>query len=578
MNRLFLLCFIIYFPIVHAASPAPSVGKTVMVSSSHHLASQVGVDILKQGGNAVDAAVAMGYALAVVHPCCGNIGGGGFMLIHLANGKSIFLNFRETAPQAIKPSLYLDQNNKVQQEKLYYGYLATGVPGTVMGLNTALQRYGTMTLMQVMSPAIRLAEQGFTLGPGDIDFFARASHYFKKENNVAAIFLKRDRSAYQVGERLKQHNLAKTLLLIANKGTDVFYHGEIAEKIVRASKKHGGILALNDFKQYSVTEETPITCNYRGYRIVSAPPPSSGGVTLCEILNILSQYSLGVMGYHAAASVHYTVEALRYAFADRNQFLGDPAFIDNPIKRLTDPAYAAELRNYIKADQAGKSADVNSQLKPLRHKQVHDDLQPMREEQYTTHYSVVAGNMAVSVTYTLDAYFGAKVMAEDTGFFLNNELGDFAVQVGHTNAFQLVQGRANLMAPNKRPLSSMTPTLIFKNDQLFMALGATGGSTIISTVLGIIQNVIDYGMDIQSAVDAPRYHMQWWPDKIFHEPYTFSKDTEEKLKQMGHNLQLGSPYQSLYWGAANAVLVDHTSAMLYGAADSRRQEGRALGY
>ena len=576
---LFLLLMQMLAQLCYASNREVAVAQHAMISSSHHLATQVGLDILKQGGNAVDAAVAMGYALAVVHPCCGNIGGGGFMLIHLPNHKQVFLNFREKAPRKIKPQLYLDSHDTVQQEKLYYGYLAVGVPGTVMGLNTALKRYGSMTLMQVMTPALKLAQQGFTLERGDVDFLKRAQSYFDKEPNVAAIFLNKHKQAYQVGERLQQAALAKTLKLIAQQGTDVFYRGEIAHKIVHASQAHGGILSLEDFKDYSVSQEAPITCYYHGYKIVAAPPPSSGGVSLCQMLNILRAYPLRSLGYHTAASVHYSVEAMRYAFADRNLHLGDPDFVENPIRRILDPAYAAKLRTFIQANQAGDSAKVNAQLQPLQMNNANKaTLKPMREEQYTTHYSIMTRDMAVSVTYTLDAYFGAKVIAEDTGFFLNNELGDFAVQVGYPNVFQLVQGEANLMAPNKRPLSSMTPAMVYKDEQLFMVLGATGGSTIITTVLGVIQNIIDYDMNIQQAVDAPRYHMQWWPDKIYREPHAFSKATEEKLLAMGYDLQLGSPYQSLYWGAANAVMMDPHDGQLYGGADSRRTEGLALGY
>ena len=564
----------------YAASRAPAEAQHAMVSSSHYLASMVGRDILLRGGNAVDAAVAMGYALAVVHPCCGNIGGGGFMLIHQPKGNNRFINFREKAPKAIKPELFLNEHGNVQQERLYYGYLAVGVPGTVMGLNTALQRYGTLPLAEVMEPAIRLAGEGFILKYGDVDFFNRGLEYFKKEPNVSAIFLK-SQQPYQVGERLKQPQLAKTLELIAKQGTPAFYQGEIAKKIVAANQQHGGILSLQDFKDYTVTEETPVTCRYRNTQVVSAPPPSSGGTALCQTLNILDGFALSEMGYHAAASVHVITEALRYAFADRNEHLGDPAFVKNPVKQLTSPQYAAKIREKIATNpRAGDSSKVNTELETLwgKNRKLKPSNKRLREEQYTTHYSVVANGMAVSVTYTLDAYFGAKVIAGDTGFFLNNELGDFAVKVGHANAFQLVQGAANLMAPGKRPLSSMTPTILLKDKKLLMVLGATGGSTIISTVLGVIQNVLDFGLDIQEAVDAPRFHMQWLPDAIFMEPRTFSKDTQERLMEMGYDLRLGSPYRSLFWGAANAIWVDQANHRYYGGADSRRQEGLAVGY
>jgi gamma-glutamyltranspeptidase / glutathione hydrolase len=550
-----------------------------MVVSAQRLASAVGLAILQRGGNAIDAAVAAGYALAVVHPCCGNLGGGGFMLIHLASGKDIVLDFRETAPLAATRDMYLDASGKVVPTASTRGYKAVGVPGTVLGLDTALKRYGSMDRAAVMAPAIALAEEGFVLSGPDSDILSTGAKTFAKEPNIAAIFLK-DGKPPAAGDRLVQRDLAETLKLIAKDGSDAFYRGPIAEAIVAASRAKGGLLELDDFRRYQVVERDPVHCRYHGYDIASAPPPSSGGTTLCEILNILEGLPLAAEGYHSAASTHDMIEAMRRAYLDRNNRLGDPAYVGNPIKQLLSQDYAASLRADIDPGRATPSSGLQSDLGT--------------EGSQTTHYAVIdsAGN-AVGVTYTINSYFGAKVIAARTGFFLNDEMDDFTAKPGAANMFGLVQGAANAIAPGKRPLSSMSPTLLTKNGQPFLLLGSPGGPRIITAILEVIVNVVDFGMDLQSAVDAPRFHHQWLPDEIYAEPFTLSADTTAKLAAMGHRISVQEP-----WGAVEAILVAppatalaggggiddsaHRGALvpghLYGANDSRRPGGAALGY
>lgn len=532
-----------------------------IVATSQSLASQVGLQILQQGGNAIDAAVAVGYALAVVEPCCGNIGGGGFMLIHLANGQDHFINFREKAPHAISAELFTDNNGNISSDIMTHNYLSVGVPGSVMGLNQALKEYGTLSLQQVMQPAIKLAKQGYMLSPYSAKKIKQNLSLLKIAPNVANIFFNQGIPLH-AGDRLIQTQLANTLQQIASGGTQIFYQGDIAKQIVQASNKDHGVLSLTDFKNYTIEQQKPIYCNYRGYQIISAPPPSSGGVTLCEMLQILQYYPLKKWGYHSVESAHINIEAMRYAYADRNQYLGDPDFVYNPIPKLLSQNHI----QYI-IQQINKNYITNSQKLGLI-------INSTTEQPQTTHYSVMDkyGN-AVAVTYTLNGDFGAKVIAENTGFFLNNELDDFAIKVGHANQFGLVQGSANLIAPNKRPLSSMTPTIITENGKLFLILGSPGGSTITTTILQIIENVIDYGMTINQAVSAPRYHMQWLPDKVFIEKNAFSSNVLSQLQQMGYVINMGSPFNTPQWGAVAAIERDPITDKLIGAIDPRRPDG-----
>jgi gamma-glutamyltranspeptidase/glutathione hydrolase len=557
---------------VRAAAPLELESSDGMVVTAQHAASEVGAAILRQGGNAVDAAVAVGYALAVTHPCCGNLGGGGFMTIHLADGRNTFINFREKAPLAARADMYLDAHGNVVGDKSLVGYLAVGVPGTVMGLETAREKFGTLPRATLIAPSILLAEEGFILTRGDVDVLTDATKAFRAQPNVAAIFLKNG-EPYAPGDRLIQKNLAVTLRAISAGGTDAFYHGAIGAAVSEASQAHGGLLTREDFAAYTVTESAPVTCPYRGYTVMSAPPPSSGGVTLCEMLQVLEGYPLEKMGFHSSASVHVITEAMRHAFRDRNVYLGDPAFIDNPVARLLSARNAESIRAQILPNRATPSAALKGEA-------------ASNEHATTTHYSIVdrLGNVA-SVTYTINDDFGAKVIAGNTGFFLNNEMDDFTAKPGFANYYGLIQGKANAIAPGKRPLSSMTPTIVLKDGKPVLVVGAPGGSRIMTTVLEVIINVIDHGMTLQEAVDAPRIHHQWIPDTLAGEPFALSADTVKALTAMGYQVVALPP-----WGAGNAAEVigiapaDAAAAKalgfvrpgrFYGASDSRAPAGSA---
>jgi len=555
-----------------AAAPLELESNSGMVVTSQHLASEVGAAILREGGNAIDAAVAVGYALAVTHPCCGNLGGGGFMVIHFADGKNTFINFRERAPLAARADMLLDAQGNVVSNRSLTGYLAVGVPGTVMGLETARQKYGTLPRARLIAPAIKLAEDGFVLTRGDVDVLAEGNQAFREQPNVAAIFLNHGKP-FEPGDRLTQKDLAATLRAISRGGPDAFYHGAIAAAVGSASRANGGLLTSEDFAAYTATESAPVSCSYRGYTILSAPPPSSGGITLCEMLLVLEGYPLKAMGFHSSAAVHVMTEAMRHAYRDRNTYLGDPAFIDNPTARLLSAPYAESVRAQIQPGRATPSAALPG-------------LAAADEHATTTHYSVVdrLGN-AVSVTYTINESFGAKVIAGNTGFLLNDEMDDFTAKPGVANVFGLIQGKANAVAPGKRPLSSMTPTLVFKDGKAVLVVGTPGGSRIITTVLEVIVNFIDHGMTLQEAVDAPRIHHQWLPDTIGAEPFALSADTVTTLTAMGYKIVPLQP-----WGSGNAVeaigiapldaaaaqaLQFPRPALFYGASDSRAPAGSA---
>lgn len=443
-----------------------------------------------------------------------------------------------------------------------------------------LRKYGTMARGTVMAPAIKLAEEGFVLTQGDADILATATPQFAGESNVAAIFLNAEKP-WAAGDILIQKNLAKTLRLIVSGGPDAFYKGSIADSIVTAAKDHGGILSKHDFEDYTVEEAPPVKCSYRGYELISAPPPSSGGTAICEILNILEFYPMAELGFHGSLAVHFMVEAMRHTFVDRNFLLGDPTFVNNPLERLLSKSYAAEIRKKIDAKAASRSEDVRPGTPP-------------HEGSETTHYSIVdASGNAVSVTYTINALFGAKVIAGDTGFFLNDEMDDFTINPGVANLFGLVQGKKNAIAPGKRPLSSMSPTIVMKDGKIFMVLGSPGGPRIITIAVEVIVNVIDHGMTIQEAVNAPRIHHQWLPDRISAEPFALSPDAKRLLGEMGYKIVEQAP-----WGAAEAILIGPNEAvdttqtsgndamaggkpipgLLYGGHDDRRPAGSAVGY
>ena len=560
-----LLCVV---HLAHGASATPvSAGNGMVVTAQAH-ATRAGVEILKQGGNAIDAAVAVGYALAVVYPAAGNLGGGGFMTLRLADGRRTFIDFRETAPLAATATMFLDASGNVIPNLSSRGHLAVAVPGTVAGLEYAREKYGTRARQQLMAPAIKLAGRGFVLEQGDVDLLREATEDFRKDAPSAAIFLDKGQP-FEAGATFTQRELARTLRGIAARGTSGFYQGATAAALIAASKSDGGILTQADLDRYRVREMPPLECDYRGLRIVSAPPPSSGGVVLCEMLHILEGYPLAEYGWGSARALHLQIEAMRHAYVDRNHLLGDPDFVSNPIAQLLDRGYAQRIRARIDPERAGNSM----RLKPGVER---------REGTHTTHYSIADqfGN-AVAVTYTLNDWFGARVTAGGTGVLLNDEMDDFTAKPGVPNMYGLVQDEANRIEPGKRPLSSMAPTIVLRDGQPWMVLGTPGGSRIITAVMLTMLNVIDYGMDIQEAVDAPRIHQQWLPETTFVEARALSPDTAAILTAMGHKLTLPQPENhvaAILIGAPALDAAPIAGRRFYGAIDPRRNTGLALGY
>ncbi|MDO3624187.1 gamma-glutamyltransferase [Ralstonia pseudosolanacearum] len=557
-----------FAPSSYAASVAPVAAENGMVVAAQHLATRVGVDVLKRGGNAVDAAVAVGYALAVVYPAAGNLGGGGFMTIQLADGRKTFLDFREVAPKGATANMYLDKDGNVIKGLSTKGHLAVGVPGTVSGMEYAREKYGTRSRTELIAPAIRLADKGFVLDQGDIDMLLTSTKDFQEDPASGAIFLNKGQP-YQVGQKLVQRDLARTLHAISVKGTDGFYKGWVGKAIVASSQAGKGLITQEDLDGYKTRELAPVECDYRGYHVVSAPPPSSGGVVICEMLNILEGYPLKDLGYHSAQAVHYQIEAMRHAYVDRNSYLGDPDFVKNPLDRLLDKNYAAKIRAVIDPKKAGVSKDIKPGVEP-------------HEGSNTTHYSIADryGN-AVSVTYTLNDWFGAKVTAAKTGVILNDEMDDFTAKVGVPNLYGLVQGEANAIAPGKRPLSSMSPTIVTRDGKPAMVVGTPGGSRIITAVLQTMLNAIDYGMNVQEAVDMPRFHQQWLPDLTNVENYTLSPDTRQILEGMGHKFgppQPANHLAAIIVGAPSLEGKPVGKNRFYGANDPRRNTGLAAGY
>ncbi len=534
-----------------AAGPAKA-----MVVTEQYLATAVGTAILRQGGNAVDAAVAIGYAEAVVYPCCGNLGGGGFMLIHRATG-DYFLDFRERAPLAATPGMFLDAAGKPLPDASLTGWRAVGVPGTVMGLETARRRFGRLSRAADMAPAIALARDGFVLDAHGAAFIAAARH-LGDDPASARIFRAADGSALPAGFRLVQPELARVLEQVSAKGTAGFYEGEVPEKVSAAARAGNGLLTVRDFAAYRAVWRAPVRCSYRGYDIVSAPPPSSGGTAICEVLNILQGYDMAALGFHSAAAVQRFAEAERHAFLDRNFALDDPDFIADDTGRLTSPAYAAAIRATIVPDHATPSASLPPGTPP-------------HEAYETTQYSVTdsAGN-GVSVTYTLNGRFGAQVVAPGTGIVMNDEMDDFTTAPGAANLFGLRQGTRNEIAPGKRPLSSMSPTIVTKDGKLAMVLGSPNGSRIISVVLQVLINTIDYHMNLAEAVAAPRVHEQYMPDILFTEPGALPDATVQGLQRMGYHLQTIPPF-----GAAESIA--GSDGKWTGVNDPRSPDGLAAG-
>ena len=552
----------------NAASATPVAAEKGMVVSAQHLASQVGVNILRRGGSAIDAAVAVGYALSVVYPAAGNLGGGGFMTIRFADGRKTFIDFREKAPRAASRDMYLDKDGNVIKGLNTIGWLAVGVPGTVSGLEYARKKYGTMTRAALIEPAIELAEDGFILEQGDVDMLASATEDFRRAPAAAEIFLNKGRP-FVAGQRLVQPDLADTLRSIGKQGVDGFYRGKTGAAIVKASRTGGGIIDQEDLNRYKTRELPPIECDYRAYHVISAPPPSSGGVAICEMLNILEGYPLRELGWGSAQALHYEIEAMRHAFVDRYSLLGDPDFVNNPIRELIAKRYAAKVRDAIKPDKAGISSDIRQGVAP-------------HEGSNTTHFSIIddAGN-AVSMTYTLNDWFGARVVAAGTGVLLNDEMDDFTPNPGVANIYGFVRGDANAIAPGKAPLSSMSPTIVTRNDKPALILGTPGGSQIITTVLQTILNVVDFQMNVQEAVDAPRIHHQWLPDVTNVERYALSPDTRRVLESMGYRFDNSQPANHVAAIIVGAPSLEGTAIgrnRFYGANDPRRGTGLALGY
>ncbi len=538
---------------------SPVYAKLGMVSSEHALATQVGVDILKRGGNAVDAAVAVGFALAVVLPNAGNIGGGGFMLIHDAkSGKDIALDFRELAPALAHRDMFLDQDGKIIHGSSTSSHLAVGVPGTVAGFDLAIKKYGSLPLKELIAPAIRLAEQGFTVSPHLAAMLEASRTQLAPWASSRAIFFRGERPL-RAGEQLVQKDLAQSLRLIARDGAAAFYQGEIAQKIVAEMQKHGGMISLADMKNYRAIERAPVTGNYRGYQVVSMPPPSSGGVHIIQMLNMLEPFPIAGQGLNSAKNVHLMAEVMKLAYADRAEYLGDPDHIKVPVQGLTSPHYAQELIKKIDLNHATPSSSIKPG-KPLPY-----------ESDQTTHYSVADrhGNV-VATTYTLNLLFGSGIVATGTGITLNNEMDDFSVKAGVPNAFGLIGGEANAVAANKRPLSSMTPTMVLKDGKPYMVTGSPGGSRIITTTLQIILNTIDHQLNAAEASTALRMHHQWEPDVIRLEK-GFNQDSTDKLKQMGHKIIIGRTM-----GRTQTIKI--TPEGFEGYADPRNPDGRALGY
>jgi gamma-glutamyltranspeptidase/glutathione hydrolase len=551
----------------------PEVAEHGMVASVHELASRAGVEIMQAGGNAIDAAVATGFALAVVWPQAGNLGGGGFMLIRMKDGTTHFVDFREKAPGKATANMYQDAQGNVIPNLSTIGYKAIGVPGSVKGLVYAEAHFGKLGLKRVMEPALRLARDGYALSWNNARIMT--------EDKVMAQFpdtkriFQNDGKGWHQNDLFKQPELARTLERIAA-APDDFYTGKMAHELADFIQQGGGLITAEDLAHYEVKDRTPVRGTYRGLEIISAPPPSSGGIALVEILNILEGYDLGKAGLDSAESIHLISEAYRRAFYDRAQFLGDPEYSDVPVLQLTDKSYAVAWRSSIQPQQATSSATltrppVSTAL--ARYVAAHPVVAPVKESTQTTHFSVVDvdGN-AVAVTTTLNAYFGSRVTVGSLGFMLNDEMDDFSSKPGSPNMFGLIQGEANAVGPNKRPLSAMTPTIVLKDGKLWLVLGTPGGPTIITTVANTLIGVQDYGLDIQQAVNAPRFHEQWLPDRIMLERNRFSPDTIALLKEHGNDVTFGGI------GDDECIQIDLNSGLRLGASDARNETGKAVGY
>jgi gamma-glutamyltranspeptidase/glutathione hydrolase len=563
----FLLIIALLNFIPSTLASQPICYKHGMVVSASTIASKVGVEILEKGGNAVDAAVAVGFALAVTYPYAGNIGGGGFMVIHLQNGKNITVDFREKAPLAATKNMYIDKKGNYVPALSQEGTTSAGVPGSVAGLIYALNKFGTMKLADVIQPAIDLARDGWTLDFNSAQSFKEALPEFIKYPSSYKIFSKNG-EPYKEGDIFKQPDLASTLDQIKEKGVDGFYKGKVAELLIRQVKSMGGYITQEDLNKYVPVERKPVTGTYRGYEILSMAPPSSGGIALIELLNILENYHFKSNDWGSSEYIHRLVEAMKYVYADRTYNLGDPDFYNVPVKILTSKKYAKTI--FEKIERAGNKAvpaEKISFLKPSNYK----------ESNETTHYSVYDENgNAVSVTTTINSAFGSKIVVAGAGFLLNNEMDDFSAKPGTPNQFGLLGTEANSIQPEKRMLSSMTPTIVLKNNEPYLIIGSPGGSTIITVVLQVIMNCIDFNMNISQAIAAPRIHNQWYPDVVYSEKFALSKDVIANLIKMGYRLaNIARKFRIL--GLAEGILIDNNDHLIYGTADPRGS-GSAEGY
>ena len=553
---------------INASVPArePVRGRHGMVASTNEVASQVGVEIMKRGGNAVDAAIAVAFALQVTHPAAGNLGGGGFMMIRLKDGRTTAIDYREMAPAAAHRNVYLDKNgNLIEGEGgSLVGYRAAGVPGTVRGMELALKKYGSgkLTWSQLVEPARRLAANGFVVTYELARSLYSSRKYLSQYAETNRIYLRNGRF-YSEGELFRQPELAATFARLQRFGPNEFYTGETARLIEADMKRNNGLMTLDDLRGYIAKERAPVRGNYRGYEIISMPPPSSGGAVLIQMLNILEGFDLSKLEASSSERYHLMAEAMRRAFADRAEYMGDSDFVKVPIAGLIDKTYAEKLRSTINTERASNSNDVRAG-RPAGY-----------ESDETTHFTVVdAEGNAVSNTYTLNNSYGSAAMAKGTGILLNDEMDDFAAKPGTPNMYGLIQGERNAVAPRKRPLSAMTPTIVLRKDgSLWFTVGSPGGPTIINTVLCIITNVIDYEMNIQEAIDAPRIHHQWLPDELVGEPSGFSSDTQRTLTSRGHTLG-----KLRYLGDAEGIMIEQKTKMRLGATDPRRSDGQAVGY
>jgi gamma-glutamyltranspeptidase/glutathione hydrolase len=541
--------------------PLPQHGTHGMVASASSIASAVGLDILKHGGNAVDAAVAVGLALSVAYPVAGNLGGGGFMMIRMADGRVAAIDYREEAPAKASHDMYIGKDGKLVPRLSTSGYLASGVPGTVAGLSLALSKFGTISWAAAIEPARKLAADGLT-----VSYSLAAS--LQHSQGISGFpegkrIFQRDGKFYQEGEILKQPELAATLERLEMRGPREFYEGQTAQYIAGDMRDHGGLITLEDLKNYKAVMRQPLKGTYRGYEVVSMPPPSSGGIALLEMLNILEYFKVDSMGYNSSGNYRLMLEAMRRAFADRAEFLGDPDFVKVPWSGLISKKYAGELAKSIDLNRATPSTEIG-----------HGNPVPY-ESSETTQFTVVDGTgNAVSNTYTLNGGYGSGVVVKGAGFFLNNEMDDFAAKPGVPNMYGLIQGEANSVAAHKRPLSAMTPSFVLKDGKLFLATGSPGGPTIINTVLQVIVNVIDHKMNVQQAVNAPRIHHQWMPDEIRFEPFGMPDDARKVLETAGYHFA----NRASYMGDAESVLVAPGDGMLWGASDPRNPDAAALGY